>query len=195
MVNKADSSTVAASFRTFRLFSCTSYCETYSHTVQPVHPVPLSQNTLRIRWRRMPRDSDLPSRLCATGRSRRIANSALAILSKPGVRDQIRSRSTGASNTHQRKVPDIFGRDKSFHFAQNPPNLPNPAVSSLRRSLVLSSTSSRSILNMTSNTIGSCCFQGVKHEGQPHGRINTVGEIEMYVVEPDSGSNGVGLIL
>jgi hypothetical protein len=48
---------------------------------------------------------------------------------------------------------------------------------------------------MTSNTIGSCCFQGVKHEGQPHGQINTVGEIEMYVVEPDSGSNGIGLIL
>ncbi|KAF4209439.1 hypothetical protein CNMCM6805_005896 [Aspergillus fumigatiaffinis] len=47
---------------------------------------------------------------------------------------------------------------------------------------------------MTSNTIGSCCFQGVKHEGQPHGQINTVGEIEMYVVEPDSGSNGIGLI-
>ncbi|KUL87744.1 hypothetical protein ZTR_05879 [Talaromyces verruculosus] len=47
---------------------------------------------------------------------------------------------------------------------------------------------------MTSNTIGSCCFQGVKHEGQPRGRIHTVGELDMYVVEPDSGFNGIGLI-
>ncbi|KAL6412416.1 esterase/lipase [Ilyonectria robusta] len=46
---------------------------------------------------------------------------------------------------------------------------------------------------MASNPIGSCCYQGVKHKGQPHGHVETVGETETYIVEPKS-SNGFGLI-
>ncbi|KAH8694368.1 esterase/lipase [Ilyonectria robusta] len=46
---------------------------------------------------------------------------------------------------------------------------------------------------MASNPIGSCCYQGVKHEGQPYGHVETVGETETYIVEPKS-SNGFGLI-
>ncbi|KAF5613328.1 esterase lipase [Fusarium sp. NRRL 25303] len=46
---------------------------------------------------------------------------------------------------------------------------------------------------MASKTISSCCYQGVKHEGQPRGRIETVGETEIYVVEPES-DNGIGLV-
>jgi hypothetical protein len=47
---------------------------------------------------------------------------------------------------------------------------------------------------MASNIISSCCYQGVKHEGQPRGRVETVGETEIYIVEAES-DNGIGLVL
>ncbi|KIN03285.1 hypothetical protein OIDMADRAFT_27722 [Oidiodendron maius Zn] len=49
---------------------------------------------------------------------------------------------------------------------------------------------------MTLNAPGTCCFKGVKHEGQPRGCIESVGETEAYVSEPTSAvaSNGYGIL-
>ncbi|KAH9207410.1 putative dienelactone hydrolase [Leptodontidium sp. 2 PMI_412] len=48
---------------------------------------------------------------------------------------------------------------------------------------------------MPSNVLGSCCYQGVKHEGQPCGRIENIGETEIYISEPtSSASNGYGIL-
>ncbi|KAG4411864.1 hypothetical protein IFR04_015004 [Cadophora malorum] len=48
---------------------------------------------------------------------------------------------------------------------------------------------------MTSNAPGSCCYKGVKHEGHPRGRIEYLGETEVYVTEPStSAANGHGIV-
>ncbi|PVH72208.1 esterase/lipase [Cadophora sp. DSE1049] len=48
---------------------------------------------------------------------------------------------------------------------------------------------------MTSNAPGSCCYKGVKHEGKLRGRIEKMGETEVYVTEPSaSASNGYGIV-
>ncbi|KAH6999327.1 esterase/lipase [Ilyonectria destructans] len=46
---------------------------------------------------------------------------------------------------------------------------------------------------MTSHSLGPCCFQGVKHEGEVHGRFETIGDFEAYVTEPAS-PNGCGIL-
>ncbi|RAR13231.1 esterase/lipase [Stemphylium lycopersici] len=47
---------------------------------------------------------------------------------------------------------------------------------------------------MTSNPPAACCTKGFKHEGQARGRMDHVGNVEAYVVEPQQTSNGYGIV-
>ncbi|KAH7084099.1 esterase/lipase [Paraphoma chrysanthemicola] len=47
---------------------------------------------------------------------------------------------------------------------------------------------------MTSNPPAACCTKGFKHEGEARGRMDHVGDVEAYVVEPLTSSNGYGII-
>ncbi|KAH6721854.1 Alpha/Beta hydrolase protein [Leptodontidium sp. MPI-SDFR-AT-0119] len=47
---------------------------------------------------------------------------------------------------------------------------------------------------MTSNNLSSCCYTGVKHEGDPRGRHETVADFQAYIIEPEK-PNGFGIIL
>ncbi|KAL4867961.1 hypothetical protein BDV12DRAFT_170370 [Aspergillus spectabilis] len=38
---------------------------------------------------------------------------------------------------------------------------------------------------MTSFPPGSCCYQGVKHEGEARGEISHIGDVEVYIVKPE----------
>lgn len=42
---------------------------------------------------------------------------------------------------------------------------------------------------------GDCCFQGVKHSGNPVGKTIDIAGISTYVVEPSSGDQSKGIIL
>lgn len=43
---------------------------------------------------------------------------------------------------------------------------------------------------MASNPPGKCCYQGVKHEGTPKGKLSQLGDFEIYTVgEPNA--NGI----
>lgn len=47
---------------------------------------------------------------------------------------------------------------------------------------------------MTSNPPAACCTRGFKHEGQARGRMDQVGDVEAYIVEPQSPPNGFGIV-
>ncbi|KAH9204851.1 esterase/lipase [Leptodontidium sp. 2 PMI_412] len=48
---------------------------------------------------------------------------------------------------------------------------------------------------MTSNALGSCCYKGVKYEGQLRGRIEALGDTEAYVTNPTAeAANGYGIL-
>jgi hypothetical protein len=38
---------------------------------------------------------------------------------------------------------------------------------------------------MASLPPGSCCYRGVKHEGEAKGELTSIGDIEAYVVKPE----------
>ncbi|GAM43992.1 hypothetical protein TCE0_060f19253 [Talaromyces pinophilus] len=47
---------------------------------------------------------------------------------------------------------------------------------------------------MASNTISTCCYQGFKHEGEPRGKLEAIGNTETYIIEPTT-PNGFGLLV
>ncbi|KAL5313232.1 hypothetical protein ACEPPN_018965 [Leptodophora sp. 'Broadleaf-Isolate-01'] len=48
---------------------------------------------------------------------------------------------------------------------------------------------------MTSNALGSCCYKGVKYEGQLRARIEALGDTEAYVTNPTAeAANGYGIL-
>ncbi|KAL3467763.1 dienelactone hydrolase [Aspergillus heterothallicus] len=48
---------------------------------------------------------------------------------------------------------------------------------------------------MASSTVRKCCFEGVKHEGEPTGNFITIDDFEAYIKTPDSGHAEKGIIL
>ncbi|KAJ5305990.1 Dienelactone hydrolase [Penicillium antarcticum] len=48
---------------------------------------------------------------------------------------------------------------------------------------------------MVSYSAGSCCYQGVKYDGQPKGTLSTLGDFEVYTSHPPNNSNHGLLIL
>ncbi|KUL83097.1 hypothetical protein ZTR_11172 [Talaromyces verruculosus] len=47
---------------------------------------------------------------------------------------------------------------------------------------------------MTSHAPGSCCYKGVKHEGQPVGSISTVKDFEVYTSYPENKSTDYAVL-
>ncbi|GAM38616.1 dienelactone hydrolase family protein [Talaromyces pinophilus] len=48
---------------------------------------------------------------------------------------------------------------------------------------------------MTSHAPGSCCYKGVKHEGQPVGSISTVKDFEVYTSYPENKSTDYAVLI
>jgi len=48
---------------------------------------------------------------------------------------------------------------------------------------------------MTSHQPASCCYQGVKHEGEPTGTFETLGDFEIYKNYPKDKSTEYGILL
>lgn len=48
---------------------------------------------------------------------------------------------------------------------------------------------------MSSNKPGACCYQGVKHEGDPAGRFEQVDDFEVYISEAADKSTDKGVLL
>lgn len=48
---------------------------------------------------------------------------------------------------------------------------------------------------MTSHAPGSCCYKGVKHEGQPVGSISTVKDFEVYTSYPENKSTDYAVLM
>lgn len=48
---------------------------------------------------------------------------------------------------------------------------------------------------MASHPPGSCCFKGVKHEGQPVGSLIKVKDLEVYISEPENKSTDNAILL
>ena len=85
---------------------------------------------------------------------------------------------------------DIRSRHPS-EYATFPPTFPSPT-----------STSSRSHISQTvetdkmaSNPPGSCCYKGVKHEGEPTGDFSQLGDFEIYTKYPDDKSTEHGILM
>ncbi|KIW15780.1 hypothetical protein PV08_05830 [Exophiala spinifera] len=47
---------------------------------------------------------------------------------------------------------------------------------------------------MASHPPGACCYQGIKHEGQPVGSISTLGDFEIYTSAPADKSTEHGVL-
>ena len=58
-------------------------------------------------------------------------------------------------------------------------------------------TSTASFFNVTmaSNPPGKCCYQGVKHEGEPRGEFSQLGDFEVYTAKPDDGKMDYGVLM
>ncbi|KAI1609909.1 esterase/lipase [Exophiala viscosa] len=48
---------------------------------------------------------------------------------------------------------------------------------------------------MTSHPPGSCCYKGVKHEGEAKGEISTLGDFEIYTKYPEDKSTEKGILI
>lgn len=48
---------------------------------------------------------------------------------------------------------------------------------------------------MSSNPPGSCCYQGVKHEGNTVGRFEQVDDFEVYISEAKDKSTEKGVLM
>jgi hypothetical protein len=48
---------------------------------------------------------------------------------------------------------------------------------------------------MTSHAPGSCCYKGVKHEGQPVGSLSTVKDFEVYTSYPENKSTDYAVLM
>jgi len=48
---------------------------------------------------------------------------------------------------------------------------------------------------MASNPPGSCCYQGVKHEGESKGQLKSIGDVETYFAYPESKSPEHGILI
>ena len=48
---------------------------------------------------------------------------------------------------------------------------------------------------MASNPPGSCCYKGIKHDGEPTGELSQLGDFEIYTKKPDSGDNTYGVLM
>lgn len=47
---------------------------------------------------------------------------------------------------------------------------------------------------MTSYPPENCCYQGYKHEGTAVGRIEKIGDVEVYISEPANKSTEYGIL-
>lgn len=58
-------------------------------------------------------------------------------------------------------------------------------------------TSTVSFFNvkMASNPPGKCCYQGVKHEGEPQGEFSQLGDFEVYTAKPEDGKMDYGVLM
>jgi hypothetical protein len=48
---------------------------------------------------------------------------------------------------------------------------------------------------MASNPPGSCCYQGVKHEGTPTGELSQLGDFEIYTKYPENKNTEYGVLM
>lgn len=48
---------------------------------------------------------------------------------------------------------------------------------------------------MSSHKPGSCCYQGVKHEGKPVGKFDKVDDFEVYISEAQDKSTDKGILM
>ncbi|KAH8749248.1 esterase/lipase [Diaporthe sp. PMI_573] len=48
---------------------------------------------------------------------------------------------------------------------------------------------------MTSHPPGSCCYKGVKHDGDAVGRLEGYDDLEVYISEPKNGSSDKGILI
>jgi hypothetical protein len=54
---------------------------------------------------------------------------------------------------------------------------------------------SPSSITMASHAPGSCCYKGVKHEGQPVGSLSTVKDFEVYTSYPENKSTDYAVLM